>query len=351
MAAVTDLFPECRSGPLRLRFDAFLERVLYHPEHGYYCRPGFRIGRMGDFYTAPHVHSLFAEILAEQFLDWWEQAGRPPRFTLLEMGPGDATLALQILACIERRFPEFYSAARYIGLEASAALARQQRERLARFAGARIDCGRGAAGIEPFEGCIFSNEFFDALPFRRFKRGRTRWLEQFVEVRPEGVRGRWTTACWDAGAGVQLASGSVLEWREGFEDFYRLAVGCLRRGRMLHFDYGERRENLDRRGTLRTFYRHRLGEQPFVRLGEQDITASVDFSHLIELGDRHGFRSRLAGQRCYLIERGILEKIALRFHNAPLDDPRTVEEKLAVKDLIVPGGISDHFKVLIQERS
>lgn len=351
MAEIIDLFPECRDRPLCLRFDAFLERVLYHKEHGYYGQPDLRFGKLGDFYTSPHVHSFFAEILAEQFLQIWEELGRPKRFVLLEMGPGDATLAFQLLSATQHRFREFCQAVHYIGLETSAPLAQRQRQKLAPFPQARILCEQySAAEIDPFEGCVFSNEFLDALPFRRFQRRRGEWLEYVVEVRPDEMAGHWEPTDWrpEGAAGIPL--GGILEWRDQFDDLYRFLSRILRRGKVFHLDYGDRRENLNVQGTLRTFYRHQLGDNPFANLGEQDVTANVDFSHLISLGRKYHFQSRLLGQRDYLVERGILEKIALRFKDARPEQPEVIKEKLAVKNLIVPGGISDYFKVLIQEK-
>ncbi|MBI3940395.1 MAG: SAM-dependent methyltransferase, partial [Acidobacteria bacterium] len=156
---------------------------------------------------------------------------------------------------------------------------------------------------------------------------------------------------WPPEGTEEIPEGAILEWREAFDEFYRFASAALRRGMMLHFDYGEERDKLNPQGTLRTFFRHRLGDDPLTHLGEQDITASVDFSHLVRLGQQYHFQSRLLGQRQYLIERGILQKVALRFEGTPPDPPGVIQEKLAVKDLVIPGGISDHFKVLIQERA
>ena len=352
MAAILDLFPECRGGRVSLRFDLFLERLLYHPKHGYYCQPGLRFGKRGDYYTAPQVHSFFAQVLSEHLLQIWEEMKRPSRFTLMELGPGDGTLAFQMLAFIRERFQGFHSAVRYIGLEVSKALAEQQRQKLAPFSCASIVAGKfSEADPSPFRGALFSNEFFDALPFRRFKRGRKRWLEYFVDVEPKGLQGGWRATDWRPDFSFPMPVGGILERRDVFDDFYRFAPQVLKQGIMIHFDYGERAEDLNPKGTIRTFYKHRLGEDPFVHLGEQDVTASVDFSHLVQLGDARGFRSRLLNQRQYLIERGLLEKIALRFQDARADQVKILQEKLALKNLIVPGGISDQFKVLIQEKS
>lgn len=351
MAAILDLFPECHSSGVSLRFDLFLERLLYHPRHGYYCRPGYRFGERGDYYTAPQVHSFFAEVLSEHLLQIWEEMECPSRFVLLELGPGDGTLAFQLLASIRERFQRFHNAVRYVGLEVSKALAEQQRKKLTPFSRASIVNAKfSEANVSPFHGAIFSNEFFDALPFRRLKRGRNRWLEYFVEIQPKGLRGRWRATDWRSDFSPRIPVGRILERRDAFEDFYQFASKALKQGIMIHFDYGGTTEYLNPMGTVRTFYKHRMGEDPFVHLGEQDVTASVDFSHLVRLGEAYGFRSRLLNQRQYLIERGILEKIALRFQDPQADQVKILQEKLALKNLIVPGGISDHFKVLIQER-
>jgi SAM-dependent MidA family methyltransferase len=43
-------------GPIS--FEAFMEMCLYYPGHGYYMKDSTEIGRAGDFYTSPHLHSL-----------------------------------------------------------------------------------------------------------------------------------------------------------------------------------------------------------------------------------------------------------------------------------------------------
>ena len=352
MAAIVDFFPECHSRPVVIRFDSFVERVLYDPQFGYYSRPELRFGKTGDFYTSPNVHFFFAEILAEQFLQVWELLGCPADFMLLEMGPGDGTLAWQILTTIRERFSALDRAVRYLGLEASRALGELQRRKLAVFPRARVLHEHFAGAAVPrFDGCIFSNEFLDALPFRRFRKSPDGWLEFFVQVQTERLEECWVPTDWESPEAAAIPAGGILEWRDSLASFYEFASAVLSRGIMLHCDYGDRREDMVSEGTLRTYFQHQWGDDPFVRLGEQDITASVDFSHLLRLGDQHRFRSRLLGQRQYLLERGVLEKVALRFKDRPPDQPDVIQEKLAIKDLILPGGISDHFKVLIQERT
>ena len=70
------------------------------------------------------------------------------------------------------------------------------------------------------------------------------------------------------------------------------AAGALRRGYVLTLDYGYEAEQLyapwRKRGTLLTFYRHTSGDDPYARIGRQDITASVDFTSVRRAGEEAG---------------------------------------------------------------
>ncbi|MBI3939470.1 MAG: SAM-dependent methyltransferase, partial [Acidobacteria bacterium] len=224
MARIADLFPECCESPAGIRFDLFVDRVLNHPRHGYYSQDNFTFGKLGDFYTSPHVHFFFAEVLAEQFLQVWEALGCPETFSLLEMGPGDGALPFQILSSMERRFPAFYRTVEYLGLEASPRLCRRLRRKLSRFPSARILCeSYKSARVEPFSGCVFSNEFLDALPFRRLRKEAGGWQEWFVRLLPQRVEGYWKPVQWPPEGTEEIPEGAILEWREAFDEFYRFA--------------------------------------------------------------------------------------------------------------------------------
>jgi SAM-dependent MidA family methyltransferase len=90
-------------------------------------------------------------------------------------------------------------------------------------------------------------------------------------------------------------------------------------------------------------------DSPLERVGEQDITASVNFTALIEYGRDSGFDLvSYERQTGFLTRLGLIERIANQYSpNDSLDD---LKERLAVKNLFVPGGVSDSFRVLIQRR-
>ena len=72
-----------------LPFDRWMDLVLYTEGAGYYTRPVSPLGPRGDFYTAAHVHPLFARAFAERIREVRTQLGPERPFTLVELGPGD----------------------------------------------------------------------------------------------------------------------------------------------------------------------------------------------------------------------------------------------------------------------
>jgi len=129
----------------------------------------------------------------------------------------------------------------------------------------------------------------------------------------------------------------------------RIAVS-LERGFHLAIDYGyQEREFYARpRGTLMCYWRHQVSENPFVRIGEQDITAHVNFSDLIDAGRENALETvEFATQMKFLIEQGILEEMEPL---AAAGTAASIQRLQAIKKLILPGGMGERFKVLVQKK-
>ncbi|MBA2547409.1 MAG: class I SAM-dependent methyltransferase, partial [Burkholderiaceae bacterium] len=83
-------------------FDAYLQRVLYEPQLGYYASGTRKFGKAsagGDFVTAPEISPLFAQALAEQLTQLFQQV--PAR--IVEFGAGSGVLARDLLAALAHR--------------------------------------------------------------------------------------------------------------------------------------------------------------------------------------------------------------------------------------------------------
>ena len=258
-----------------ISFQRFMERALYDSAHGYYRRPG-RIGKQGDFLTSPVIHPMFGWAIAGWCRHVWEQLGQPTPFTIFEPGAGQGALAASILDWAEGRDPAFRQAIRYIAIEPNAPGSDSRVE----WATAPIPAAAN--------GVVLTNELFDALPVRLFdatERGpveiMVRWDgEAFVEARGNIVTidDAPTSGRFEVNPGAYPAMQSL--------------CGLIERGAVLTFDYGYPRHELwapwRAQGTLLCFYRHTAHEDPYIHIGEQDMTTHVDFSELASAAQEAG---------------------------------------------------------------
>lgn len=259
-----------------ISFERFMELALYHPEHGYYRAPG-RIGPGGDYLTSPHVHPMFGWAVAGWLQEVWRRLGEPGSFTVFEPGAGDGRLAASILDWAAGRDERFAAALRYIALEPGA-----------HGADARVEWA--TPPVEPAPtGAVVCNEFFDALPVRLFEMTSRGPAEVFVR--------------WDGGRFVEVRGPiAILDDHPESGRFevnaraypaMRALCSLVQRGAVLVFDYGYPQEEIwapwRTNGTLLCFRRHTAHEDPYVYVGDQDITAHVNFSDLEAAAIDEGF--------------------------------------------------------------
>ena len=98
---INKIFKKTKSLPL----DLFLEKVLYDNDFGYYQKKN-PFGKNGDFITSPKISKLFSEIIAVWIVSTWEIFGKPKKFNIVELGPGDGSLIKEGLE-VFKKFPKF----------------------------------------------------------------------------------------------------------------------------------------------------------------------------------------------------------------------------------------------------
>jgi SAM-dependent MidA family methyltransferase len=320
-----------QQGPISFR--DYMEEVLYHPEFGYYTSSRNPIGRSGDFYTSSDLDPVFGKLLARKFQEMAATLGVPDEsFTILELGAGRGLLAREILQ--HARFP-------YRIVERSAAMRERQRETLSGLPSQNVEWL--AELPEHLTGCIFSNEFFDALPVRRVVRRNGNLREIYVTAEFTEVEGDLQEPM-----DVPLAERQSADINTDAVHWMKRIAGAIDRGYHLAIDYGyEDREFYARpRGTLVCYWQHQLGEDPYVRIGEQDITAHVNFSDLMKAGEANGLTTvSFSTQMDFLIQAGILQEIEAL---VPVANAEAIRRVMAIKKLILPDAMGQRFKVLIQ---
>lgn len=348
----------------RITFARFMALALDHPQWGYYRVRDERPGRGGDFLTAPELSPFFGHCLCRQVRQVWEELGRPDPFTVLEYGAGGGRLAYDILSAARAADPAFAAALRYRLHEGNTY--RREAARVL-LVGAGFDDRIALEGPDapptadgPFVGAIIANEFVDALPVHRVRGGAdgalrecfVRWHDAaggFAEVWGTPSTPRLAAAL--AAGGVTLQPGQLGEVNLAAGAWLVEAAARLARGLILTIDYGYPTAELyalkRHTGTLRCYYRHTANDQPYVRVGQQDLTAHVDFGALERVGETVGLRTLgFVTQGPFLSNLGLGELlVATQTPGRPLDD--YLADRSAVLALIDPGGMG-RFGVLAQ---
>ncbi len=349
-----------RNGPIP--FVRFMELALYHPLHGYYMRQSDgveheRVGWSGDFYTSSDVHPILGRAIAGQVRQMDEVLGCPAPFTIVEMGAGKGLLARDCLASIHEDQDDFASRVRYVLIERSPVMRNLQRQNLAPWLRTPglvtwIDSldGLGPQGVT---GLFLSNELIDAFPVHRVqvKDGRTE--ELYVDYRD----GRFVE-CLKPLSTAELAH-YLQRLNTVLPEGYRTEVNLLAmdwmeqvgrrmdRGFVLTVDYGHTAQDLygsDRKdGTFLCYFGQQANDDPFIRVGEQDMTAHVDFSSLASVGETQGlYVTGFTNQMSFLMGLGAEEMIGRL-------EPESPAFRAAIH-LLKPNGMGSTFKVLVQHK-
>lgn len=100
------------------------------------------------------------------------------------------------------------------------------------------------------------------------------------------------------------------------------------------------------------YYKHTTNENPYIKIGEQDITAHVDFSNLIRVGQSFGLNTvKYTTQGQFLLDWGILDIVERYSGEEKNSDISSYRNRIAIKNLFLPGMMGDRFKILIEEKN
>ncbi|MBA2848964.1 SAM-dependent MidA family methyltransferase [Thermosulfuriphilus ammonigenes] len=325
-----------------------MQWALYHPEEGYYSRPG-RIGKTGDYYTSPHVHPAFGAALALETETLWKALGCPENFTVMELGAGEGYLARDFLSSL---IPELAQTITYVIVEPRRKMIPTQKARLDGPWQVQWLLRPEEAG--EITGVILSNEVFDALPVHLVEKRGSELKEVYVSA--ESGRIFEVLGPLSSEEFFSEVAQFFPRWPEGYRTELHPAsrqllttlAKVLKRGLIITIDYGYPEAiyyaPYRARGTLMSYWRHRLVEDPYQRVGEQDITAHVNFSALKRWGEPLGLEPLgFIPQGTYLVSVG-LEKILSRL------PPQGPKEMNQLKLLIFPQGLGESHSVFLQKK-
>ncbi len=360
----------------RITFAQFMDWALYHPTWGYYASRDDRLGFQGDFVTAPHLAADFGELLAEQIVQLWQILEQPAPFTVLEMGAGRGILARTIVSYLQRYHPMLWAVLEYRIIERSPALIAEQQRQLAPFLSPRAD---GASPLQiqwcqwenipdgGIVGCCLSNELVDAFPVHRVVITDGQLQECYVTTTThpetpftETIAAPSTPQLADyfAQLGInitRLPNGYCTEVNLAALDWLKTVASRLHRGYVLTVDYGYSADRYyaptRRAGTLQCYYQHSYHNDPYSHVGEQDITAHVNFTALELWGSQVGLtKLGWIEQALFLMALGLGDRISA-LAGTDSTDSTTAQTLLrrrdALQTLINPMGMGN-FGVLLQ---
>ena len=341
-----------------ITFADFMQQALYHPEYGYYTSARTRIGKEGDFFTSSSVHSCFGKLIARQLVQMWQLLGAG-EFVIAEQGAGEGHLSLDILDALATDAPEFYAKLQYRLVEISP----DNRQRQSSVLQKHCDAGRiewcQLDDLQGMVGCFLSNELIDAFPVHLIEKHAGELHEVFVVATADGFGEELRPLGNDAiveylkMVGVEPANGNRCEVNLAACEWMHQTVSLLQRGFVLTIDYGYLAEELfapyRHAGTLLCYHRHQTNENPYQRIGNQDITSHVDFTALQKIGQRQGLEPIYYGRQYqFLMGLGFLE-LLITMESLETDPKKAQALRMNLKTLILPeGGMGDSFNVLIQ---
>lgn len=293
------------------RFDEFMHFALYDPQHGYYARGEQIFGREGDFVTAPELSPLFGQTLGRALRGVLPRCGG----VVYEFGAGTGQLACDVL----RTAGDLIST--YNIIDVSGGLKELQRANLIALHGAEIEHKVRWLSELPDEihGVVLGNEVLDATPVRRFKWHDNKPQEAWVQCTNDSLRLVWKPADALFAAAIHQLQETSGPWPDGYESeiaeqsaAWVSTITERLNGIALMIDYGFHDtlyyHPTRTQGTLRATSRHTAHDDFLVKVGEQDLTAHVNFSAVYSAlnacgGELEGY----CHQGEFLLAHGILD--------------------------------------------
>jgi len=299
-------------GPLS--FHDFMEMALYYPSWGYYTSAGEKIGKNGDYYTSPCLGNFFGELIGKQMIEMWTCLDEQP-FSIVEYGAGSALLCRDMLEYLKRN-NRMYKHLTYYLIEKSPEMKKKAEKVLAGFED-KIKWIDAIAVVPGISGCVFSNELVDNFAVHQVIM-QDELMEVFVDY-----NGEFTELLKPAStqlhehlkrSGIILPPGYRTEINLQAEDWIKEIALSLHRGFVLTIDYGyisaDLFEKEQKAGTLLCYHKHAVNDDPYSYVGEQDITAHVNFSALSRYGAGLGLKHcGFTSQSNFLLSLGLTDHL------------------------------------------
>jgi SAM-dependent MidA family methyltransferase len=335
-----------QQGPVSFR--DFMDMALYYPGLGYYNSDRNKIGKEGDFYTSPVLSSLFGEMIGKQIEEMWFLLEKKP-FTIVEYGAGTGALAFDILHYLKNN-TLLYDELNYCIIEKGEKMQRLQKNLL----GEKVSWHHSINEIPKINGCVLSNELLDNFPVHKVVM-KDELMEVFVDYKNDFKEILKTSnedlKNYFSELNVVLPQEYCTEINLDALNWIKDISENLQSGFVLTIDYGFSSADLysDKRnaGTLLSYKGHEINASPYQDIGQQDITAHVNFSALAHWGEKYGLKCcGFTTQANFLRSLGLMNYLRkLEIENK---DSENKDFIFQINKLLIDMG--NKFKVLVQQK-
>jgi SAM-dependent MidA family methyltransferase len=350
MPVAESIIKKIRSdGPMSFR--DFMEMALYSPGEGYYTSAKENFGSRGDYYTSPYLGPVLADMIAKQIEEMWLLLDKKA-FTIVEYGAGTGLLCSQVMSRLKSN-SELYKELNYCIVEKNTCT--NPGKELTKNLGAHWYSS--STGIPEITGCILSNELIDNFPVHQVQM-EDQLEEVFVDYKQNGFEEVFLPASPALGSyfdefDIKLPRNYRAEINLDSYGWISEVSTKLKKGFVLTIDYGydcgELYKPSRNKGTLTCYHHHRTNDNPYTNIGEQDITAHVNFTALQQWGIKNGLKNcGYTDQSRFMIGLGIgahLRKLETEPPYKNLDD---AQRSALLHTLMIDMG--KKFKVLIQQK-
>ena len=294
----------------KIKIDQLINKALYQSKVGYYSSR-LPFGKRGDFITSPTISNLFSEIIAIWIISCWETLGKPKKFNLVELGPGDGSLS-KVLIRTFKKFPNFNSSVKIYLYEKSVFLKTIQKKKIKSN---EVEWINNFKIIKGGPIIFFGNEFFDAIPVKQYFFKNKDLLEKCYILDKKGLKETYCKP--NLKDLLKLKSFKVLKKLKfieypklGFEELNKISrkIKSLSGGVLL-IDYGYLGEINE--STIQIIMKNKkIHKNNLLKyIGKSDITSLVNFSLLNEFFLKKKLNvKKIVSQKFFLERMGIIER-------------------------------------------
>ncbi len=328
----------------RINVGEFIELCQFS-NVGYYINHD-PIGQKNDFITSPEISQMFGEIIGAYLINFWEK-NIQREFNLVELGPGKGTLIEDIIRTAKIN-KDFLNSIKLFLIEKNEYLIEKQKEKFSKLNFKNVTWLKDFDIEDKKPLIVFSNEFFDCFPIRQFFK-KNQWYEKFIKYNSSQKIFHFDAEEINDpeffGNLAKYNHAKIAEISNSRRNYFDKVCRSIKnnKGIFLTIDYGYK--TLPENFSLQTIHKHKKTHL-FENIGNQDVTAHVDFDELITVANENNLKLELfSNQREFLLGNGIKERKKQLQKNKDQIVSKKIE--LDYERLVENSQMGDIFKVLI----